>query len=79
MRLNRAVEDCRGRPDLFGRPLAVTTVGVIDELAAAASLVMGQANEGVPAVVARGARWLAAADDGGAQALRRRAEHDLFR
>jgi coenzyme F420-0:L-glutamate ligase / coenzyme F420-1:gamma-L-glutamate ligase len=72
-----AVADLRGRPDLFGRPLRVTTVGVIDELAAAASLVMGQADEGVPAVLVRGLAF--GRDDAGAQAVRRAAERDLFR
>ena len=48
------VEDLRGYPDLFGRTLKVTHVGAADELAAAASLVMGQASEGTPVVHARG-------------------------
>lgn len=46
--------DLRGRPDLFGYRLRVTQVGAADELAAAASLVMGQADEGTPIVHARG-------------------------
>lgn len=46
--------DLRGQPDLFGYTLRVTTVGAADELAAAASLVMGQAAEGTPVVHARG-------------------------
>lgn len=48
------VVDLRGRPDLFGRELRATTVGAADELAAAASIVMGQAGEGCPAVHLRG-------------------------
>jgi len=48
------VVDLRGRPDLFGRQLRATVLGAADELAAAASLVMGQAGEGCPAVHARG-------------------------
>lgn len=48
------VEDLRGQPDMFGRTLEVTVVGRGDELAAAASLVMGQAGEGTPAVLIRG-------------------------
>lgn len=43
-----------GRPDLFGRELKVTEHAFADEVAAAASLLMGQADEGVPAVVVRG-------------------------
>lgn len=46
--------DLRGEPDLFGRSLRITQVGAADELAAAASLVMGQANEGTPVVHVRG-------------------------
>lgn len=48
------VVDLRGRLDLFGRELRATTVGAADELAAAASIVMGQAGEGCPAVHVRG-------------------------
>lgn len=46
--------DLRGQPDLFGFKLRITTVGVADELAAAASLMMGQAAEGSPVVHVRG-------------------------
>ncbi|MBV6451229.1 MAG: Coenzyme F420:L-glutamate ligase [Anaerolineales bacterium] len=49
-----ALEDLRGREDLFKFKLQVTQVGVADELAAAASLVMGQAAEGTPVVHVRG-------------------------
>ncbi len=48
------VQDLRGRPDLFGLPLQITEVGLTDQLAGAASLLMGQAAEGNPVVVARG-------------------------
>lgn len=46
--------DLRGTPDLAGRPLRVTQLAAGDELAAAASLAMGQAAEGCPAVHVRG-------------------------
>lgn len=46
--------DLRGQPDLFGYNLRITQVGAGDELAAAASLVMGQADEGTPIVHVRG-------------------------
>jgi coenzyme F420-0:L-glutamate ligase/coenzyme F420-1:gamma-L-glutamate ligase len=49
-----ALVDLRGRADLFGYRLQITQVGVADELAAAASLVMGQAAEGTPLVHVRG-------------------------
>ena len=46
--------DLRGKPDLFDFRLRVTQVAAADELAAAASLVMGQAKEGTPVVLVRG-------------------------
>jgi coenzyme F420-0:L-glutamate ligase/coenzyme F420-1:gamma-L-glutamate ligase len=49
-----ALIDMVGQPDLFGRPLQVTELGVGDELAAMASLVMGQAAEGCPVAHIRG-------------------------
>ena len=48
------VEDARGRSDLFGRSLRITRRNVADQLASAASLLMGEADEAVPAVWARG-------------------------
>ncbi|MCZ6830767.1 MAG: coenzyme F420-0:L-glutamate ligase [Gammaproteobacteria bacterium] len=66
-----------GDPDLFGRELEVTEVAVADELAAAASLVMGQADEGCPVVLVRGARWQPAQT--GSRALLRERELDMFR
>lgn len=78
----QAFVDRRGQPDLFQRPLAVTDVGAGDEIAAAASFVMGQGDEGVPVVVVRGARHLvlpAGEDGSGAVALLRPPQEDLFR
>jgi coenzyme F420-0:L-glutamate ligase / coenzyme F420-1:gamma-L-glutamate ligase len=69
--------DLRGHPDLFGRELLVTETGFADEIAAAAGLLMGQANEGVPLVLVRGLGW--SAPEVPAAALVRPAEHDLFR
>jgi len=69
--------DLRGHPDLFGRELLVTETGFADEIAAAAGLVMGQADEAVPIVLVRGLSW--SAPDQPAAALIRPAEHDLFR
>ena len=51
-----AFVDRRGEPDLFGRDLGATVIGFADEIAAAASLAMGQACEGRPVVVIRGLR-----------------------
>jgi coenzyme F420-0:L-glutamate ligase/coenzyme F420-1:gamma-L-glutamate ligase len=49
-----ALEDLRGRKDLFDYTLQITQVAAVDELAAAASLLMGQADEALPVVHARG-------------------------
>lgn len=46
--------DLRGKEDLFGYKLRITTIGASDGLAAAASIVMGEASEGIPCVIARG-------------------------
>ncbi|GAB4143987.1 MAG: coenzyme F420-0:L-glutamate ligase [Sphingomonadales bacterium] len=72
-----ALDDQIGNADLFGRPLAVTQVAVADELAAAASHLMGQAGEGAPVVLVRGARF--SASDAGADMLLRPPAEDLFR
>ena len=72
-----AFVDLRGRRDLFGRELLVTETGFADEIAAAAGLLMGQADEAVPMVLVRGLAW--SAPDLPAAALVRLAEHDLFR
>jgi coenzyme F420-0:L-glutamate ligase/coenzyme F420-1:gamma-L-glutamate ligase len=72
-----ALIDMRGRPDLFGRALQVTETGFADEIAAAAGLLMGQANEAVPMVLVRGLTW--SAPELPAAGLIRPAEHDLFR
>jgi coenzyme F420-0:L-glutamate ligase/coenzyme F420-1:gamma-L-glutamate ligase len=69
--------DMRGRPDLFGRELLVTETGFADEIAAAAGLLMGQADEAVPMVLVRGLSW--SAPEAPVAALIRPAEHDLFR
>ena len=72
-----SVIDWRGQPDLFGRKLEVTETGFADEIAAAASLVQGQAAEATPIVLVRGLTW--SAPEAPAAALVRPAEHDLFR
>ncbi|MDX1733467.1 MAG: coenzyme F420-0:L-glutamate ligase [Halioglobus sp.] len=66
-----------GGQDMFGNVLEVTEPAVADELAAAASLLMGQAAEGCPVVLARGAGLPAA--NGGSSSLLRDRQADLFR
>jgi coenzyme F420-0:L-glutamate ligase/coenzyme F420-1:gamma-L-glutamate ligase len=72
-----ALLDLRGMPDLFGRELRATEIGVGDEIAAAASMLMGQAGEGTPAVLLRGLKLPSA--DGSANDLIRPRDRDLFR
>lgn len=71
------VVDLRGQADLNGRILQVTQVGAADELAAAASLVMGQAAEGTPVVHVRGFPY--PLREGSLRELIRPKEMDLFR
>jgi len=71
------VQDLRGEQDLFGFTLRITQVGVADELAAAASLTMGQAAEGTPVVHVRGFPY--PLREGSLQELLRPKEQDLFR
>ena len=72
-----ALLDLRGRADLEGRPLEVTQVGLADEIASAAQLLMGEADEGRPAVVVRGVEWHGSPLP--AAALIRERAADLFR
>ena len=75
------VVDLRGRKDLHGRVLRSSDLGHADELAAAASLLMGQADEGRPVVLARGLVSIgdAAQPPQLASALQRARVEDLFR
>ncbi len=72
-----ALIDERGWKDLFGYTLKITVVGVADELAAAASLMMGQAAEGVPAVHVRGFPY--PLQEGSLKELIRPKGQDMFR
>ncbi len=69
--------DMRGKSDLFGYTLRITTIGAADELAAAASLAMGQADEGTPIVHVRGFPY--PLRDGNLKELLRPKNEDLFR
>ena len=71
-----ALVDLRGRADRFGRRLRTSEVAMADELAAAASLVMGQAAEGIPAAIIRGLPYFAGR--GSAADLIRPAAENLF-
>ncbi len=67
----------RGEMDLYGYQLQHTDVGIADEIASAASLLMGQAAEGLPAVLIRGLHLPEV--DGKAKDLVRPADKDLYR
>lgn len=69
--------DLRGRADLFDYRLQISEVGAADELAAAASLVMGQAAEGTPIVHVRGFPY--ALREGSLVEILRPREEDMFR
>ncbi len=72
-----ALIDLRGQPDREGRALQVTQIAAADELAAAASLLMGQAAEGCPAVLVRGFPY--PLRESSARELLRPTTEDLFR
>jgi coenzyme F420-0:L-glutamate ligase / coenzyme F420-1:gamma-L-glutamate ligase len=70
------VEDWRGRKDLFGYTLQHTEVGLADQIASAATLLLGQAAESIPAVIVRGVPF--EPREGSAGEINRPAEMDLF-
>lgn len=72
----KPIRDRRGEKDLFGYVLEVKQTAVADELASAAELVVGQANEGIPAAIIRGYQYQP--DKGSAKPLIRPREKDLF-
>ena len=72
------LRDRRGEADLFGRRMEATLIGVADEIAAAASLVIGEAAEGVPAAIVRGATYVPD-EEAGIGAILRPIAQDLFR
>ncbi len=76
-----ALEDYIGGEDMFGRELQVTQVAAADEMAAGASLVMGQTTEKTPVVIVRGytPRQPKEADMQGIQPLIRPRDMDMFR
>ena len=71
------VADLVGVEDLYRRRMEVTEVAVVDEMAAAASLVMGQSDEACPVVVIEGARYQSS--EQGSKRLLRDPAMDMFR
>jgi coenzyme F420-0:L-glutamate ligase / coenzyme F420-1:gamma-L-glutamate ligase len=72
-----ALIDKRGQYDLYGNQLQATIIAAVDELAAGASLVMGQADEGTPVVLVKGYPYKPG--NGKLKDLIRKRENDLFR
>ena len=73
----KPIRDRRGEKDLFGYVLRVKQTAVADELSSAAELVIGQANEGIPAAIIRGYHY-PQTEDAKATELVRPREKDLF-
>ena len=76
-----ALEDYIGQSDIYGRELLVTQVGAADEMAAGASLVMGQTDEKTPVIIVRGYKPREPKDESlrGVGPLIRPKEMDMFR
>jgi coenzyme F420-0:L-glutamate ligase/coenzyme F420-1:gamma-L-glutamate ligase len=74
----KPIRDRRGEKDLFGYVLRIKQTAVADELASAAELVIGQANEGIPVAIIRGYKYQAT-ERASATELTRPKEKDLFR
>jgi coenzyme F420-0:L-glutamate ligase / coenzyme F420-1:gamma-L-glutamate ligase len=72
-----ALMDLRGQHDLYGNALRVTQTGFADQIAAAAALIMGEADEAQPVVLVRGLTFAGTLSP--ASSLIRAAEEDMFR
>jgi len=73
-----SILDKRGSKDLYGKELQSTIVGQIDNLASAAQLVMGEADEGLPVVIIRGYKY-SIMEKSSINKILRKSELDLFR
>ncbi len=76
-----ALWDRKGEKDLYGRELQTTSIAVADELASAASILMGQADEGIPVVIIRGVSYVKTLKNNNSTAkdLMRPKKYDVFR
>jgi coenzyme F420-0:L-glutamate ligase/coenzyme F420-1:gamma-L-glutamate ligase len=74
----KPIRDRRGEKDLFGYVLRIKQTAVADELASAAELVIGQADEGIPVAIIRGYDYQES-QNAKATDLIRPKEKDLFR
>jgi len=73
----KPIKDRRGEKDLFGYTLRVKHTAIADELASAAELVIGQADEGIPAAIIRGYKYPKSEEAKATELIRPR-EKDLF-
>jgi coenzyme F420-0:L-glutamate ligase / coenzyme F420-1:gamma-L-glutamate ligase len=73
----KPIRDRRGEKDLFGYVLRIKQTAIADELSSAAELVIGQANEGIPAAIVRGYNYTS--EENAIAVLTRPKEKDLFR
>jgi coenzyme F420-0:L-glutamate ligase/coenzyme F420-1:gamma-L-glutamate ligase len=74
----KPIRDRRGEKDLFGYELRIKQTAIADELASAAELVIGQADEGIPVAIIRGYNYQVMENASVAE-LTRPKEKDLFR
>ena len=74
----KPIRDRRGEKDLFGYELRIKQTSIADELASAAELVIGQADEGIPVAIIRGYNYQVMENASVAE-LTRPKEKDLFR
>ena len=74
----KPIRDRRGEKDLFGYTLRIKQTAIADELSSAAELVIGQANEGIPAAIIRGYNY-EKDNNASTTSLTRAKERDLFR
>ncbi len=74
----KPIRDRRGEKDLFGFVLRIKQTAIGDELASAAELVIGQANEGIPVAIIRGYNYVSNDNVPPAELIRVK-ERDLFR
>jgi coenzyme F420-0:L-glutamate ligase/coenzyme F420-1:gamma-L-glutamate ligase len=74
----KPIRDRRGEKDLFGYVLRIKQTAIADELASAAELVIGQANEGIPVAIIRGYTYQTTEGASTTELIRAK-EKDLFR
>lgn len=72
----KPMRDWRGVKDLFGNVLEVTVECIADEIAGFANLLMGEANDAIPAVIIRG---LSVLGEGSVREIYRSEEEDVIR